>query len=76
MVDGLIKEVINAESRENLVAAVKALDRVLLWNEYMIPQWYLDSRRVAYWQPLKHPLSDPDQEPLYQFDLDTWWMAP
>ncbi|WP_252179951.1 extracellular solute-binding protein [Endozoicomonas sp. 4G] len=76
VVDGLIKEVINAESRENLVAAVKALDRVLLWNEYMIPQWYLDSRRVAYWQPLKHPLSDPDQEPLYQFDLDTWWMAP
>ena len=76
VVDGLIKEVINADSRPDLVAAVKALDRVLLWNEYIIPQWYLASTRVAYWKPLKHPLNEPDQEPLYQFDLDSWWMEP
>ncbi|MGI9279387.1 MAG: extracellular solute-binding protein [Endozoicomonas sp.] len=76
VVDGLIKEVINAGSRPDLVAAVKALDRVLLWNEYIIPQWYLASTRVAYWKPLKHPLNEPDQEPLYQFDLDSWWMEP
>ncbi|WP_172806894.1 extracellular solute-binding protein [Endozoicomonas arenosclerae] len=76
VIDGLIKNVINAESRADLVAAVKALDRVLLWNEYMIPQWYLSSNRVAYWKPLNHPLSKPDQQPLYQFDLDSWWKEP
>ncbi len=76
VVDGLIRELINADSREDLVAAVKALDRVLLWNQYMIPQWYLASNRVAYWKPLKHPLSRPDQEPLYQLDLDSWWIEP
>ncbi|WP_236631661.1 extracellular solute-binding protein [Endozoicomonas numazuensis] len=76
VIDGLIKEVTNADSRADLVAAVKALDRVLLWNEYIIPHWYLASTRVAYWKPLNHPLSKPDQEPLYQFDLDTWWVEP
>jgi microcin C transport system substrate-binding protein len=76
VIDDLIKNIINADSRDNLIIAVRALDRVLLWGEYMIPQWYLASTRVAYWKPLDHPFSKPGQEPLYQFDLESWWIEP
>ena len=38
-VDALIDQVIFAKSRADLVAATKALDRVLLWNHYVVPQW-------------------------------------
>ena len=39
-VDKLIDHVIFAKDREELVAATRALDRVLLWNDYVVPQWY------------------------------------
>src|ERR1700756_4217472 len=40
-VDALIEHVVFAETREDLVAATRALDRVLLWNHYVVPQWNL-----------------------------------
>ena len=79
VIDELVETLINADSREDLETATKALDRVLLWGEYMIPQWYYPNVRVAYWQPLEHPFK-PTQEgsqapELYNFDLDSWWMG-
>ena len=76
VIDALIDEIIKADSIDEQTVAVKALDRVLLWNEYMIPQWYYPFTRVAYWQPLAHNLSKAGQEPLYQFDLESWWFEP
>src|SRR4029079_17558620 len=48
-VDALIDKIIFAPSRDDLVTACRALDRVLLWNYYIVPQWFLPNVRIAYW---------------------------
>jgi len=54
-VDKLIDRVVFAKSREELVAATKALDRVLLWNHYVVPQFTYDKVRTARWDRFAHP---------------------
>jgi microcin C transport system substrate-binding protein len=68
-IDALVERVIAARSREDLVTATHALDRALLWGFYLVPQWYIDSYRVAYWNNLARPQNAP---PL-GLDLDTWF---
>ncbi len=70
-VDYLIKQIIAAHDRESLVARTRALDRVLLWNYYVIPHWYSGNYRVAYW----NTLSRPAKTPPYQLALETWWSS-
>ncbi|WP_067518042.1 extracellular solute-binding protein [Endozoicomonas ascidiicola] len=70
VVDAMIGHVINAHSRQELTTAVKALDRVLLWGEYLIPQWYYPYDRIAHSSKVVRP----DAEPLYNTDLYTWWI--
>jgi microcin C transport system substrate-binding protein len=50
----------------------RALDRVLTWNFYVIPQWHLSKFRVAYW----NKFSRPAVRPKYALGLDTWWVDP
>lgn len=61
VVDSLIDKIIYAENRDQLVAACKALDRVLWYGYYLIPNWYLDTHRVSYYNKFHFP----DQLPLY-----------
>lgn len=69
-VDSLIDKVIYARDRQDLVAATHALDRVLLWNEYVIPAWTLNYTRTARWDRFSHP----DPLPRYNFAFpDIWW---
>jgi microcin C transport system substrate-binding protein len=72
VVDELIELIIAAETRESLVARVHALDRVLLWGHYVIPQFHVPYYRVAYWNKLSHP----QVTPKYALGLDTWWVDP
>ena len=51
----MIDQVIFAKSRADLVAATKALDRVLLWNHYVVPQWTYGKMRTARWDRFGHP---------------------
>lgn len=73
-VDKLIDRIIFAKSREELVAAARALDRVLLWNHYVVPQWYSPFARVAYWnrygQPKKLPSQSVDFSQIWWLDKD------
>lgn len=69
VVDALIERVIAARSREDLVAATRALDRVLLWGYYLVPHWYIEYDRVAYWKVVARPATSPK----YGIDLDTWF---
>src|SRR5690606_18703201 len=72
-VDTLIEQVIFAKDRETLIAATRALDRVLLWGFYTIPQWHLPEMWVAYW----NKFGIPDQQPAYVgIDLESWWIEP
>lgn len=69
VVDDLVMEVINAKDRQSLITSVKALDRVLLWKNLVIPQWHISSYRVAYWRKLVRPTT----LPKYSLAIDSWW---
>jgi microcin C transport system substrate-binding protein len=69
-VDAMVDAVITAESREGLVAATRALDRVLLWGHYVIPNWHIRHFRVAYWNRFSRPAITPK----YGLGFDTWWI--
>ena len=60
-------------SREELVAATRALDRVLLWNFYFVPQWHNPDIWVAFWDKFGIPDDQPDYVGV---DLDSWWIIP
>lgn len=70
VIDELVNTIIAAGSREELVAATHALDRVLQWGYYVVPQWHLNTWRLAWWQKLDHPEK---LSPLTPGITDTWW---
>lgn len=69
-IDSLVEGLIQADSRESLISHTRALDRVLLWGYYVVPNWHIKTWRVAYWNRLEHP----KVTPLYDIGLYTWWM--
>lgn len=68
-IDTLVDQLIGADSREELVAHTRALDRVLLWGHYVVPNWHIKTWRVAYWNHLAHPEITPELD----IGLMTWW---
>lgn len=73
-VDALIERVIFAKDRAELVAVTKALDRVLLWNNYVVPQWGYAKLRTARWNRFSY------QDPLPKYGMSAfpalwWWDA-
>ena len=73
-VDALIDRVIFAKSREELVAATRALDRVLLWNNYVVPQWTYGKQRTARWDRFGRPEKLPEYAAA-AFPFVWWWDA-
>ena len=69
-IDKLIERVISAKDRNDLIVATKALDRVLLWNYYVIPQWHISSYRVLNWDIF----GKPKVKPKYSLGTNTWWI--
>ncbi|OEC34176.1 microcin C transport system substrate-binding protein [Pseudomonas cuatrocienegasensis] len=69
-VDQLVEGLIKADSRQELIAHTRALDRVLLWGHYVIPNWHIKTWRVAYWNRFAHPKVTPQ----YDIGLHTWWL--
>ncbi len=72
-VDKLINKIIFAKDRDELVAACRALDRVLLWNHYVVPMWNIPYERVAYWNRFGRPEKLPDHS--IGFPAIWWWDA-
>lgn len=69
-VDTLVRRVIQTADRDDLVAATKALDRVLLWDRIIVPGWTLRKMRAAYWDRFSHPPALPE----YSVGFPTiWW---
>jgi microcin C transport system substrate-binding protein len=70
VIDALLDKVVEAKSREELVAATRAIDRVLRAGHYWVPQWYKASHHIAYWDKF----SGPETKPKYSRGApDTWW---
>ncbi|MBV4499314.1 extracellular solute-binding protein [Pseudomonas shirazensis] len=71
-IDQLVEQLINADSRQSLINHARALDRVLQWGYYVIPNWHIKTWRVAYWNHIGHP----KVSPKYDVGIDTWWIKP
>ncbi|MFP8965461.1 extracellular solute-binding protein [Pokkaliibacter sp. CJK22405] len=67
-VDSLVESIINAPDKPHFVAACQALDRTLLWNFYLIPQFTIADHHVAIWNKFGRPTPPP-----YSIGVDTWW---
>ncbi|KOO12240.1 hypothetical protein AKJ18_24980 [Vibrio xuii] len=72
VVDHLTAEIAkNQENPDALLYLGRALDRVLQWNFYVIPQWHLSKYRVAMWDKFERP----ETMPKYDLGIDTWWIS-
>ena len=72
VIDALIEKIVAARSRKSVITATRALDRVLLWGHYVIPQWHLKFDRIAYWDIFGRPAKDHK----YGVDFMSWWIDP
>ena len=73
IVDQLVDKIIYAATQEELQAACKALDRVLWYGYYVVPNWYVARHRISYWNKFNRP----EALPLYYNpiqELMTWWV--
>jgi microcin C transport system substrate-binding protein len=66
LIEGIEKR---QEDEEALVHWGRALDRVLTWNHYVIPEWHISKFRIAYWDKFDRPST----RPKYALGIDTWW---
>jgi microcin C transport system substrate-binding protein len=73
-IDRLIERIIFAKDRTELVAATRALDRVLLWSHYLVPQFYSPFERVALWDKLGRPEKLPTHASALIQVLQAWWI--
>lgn len=71
-VDAMIEALLAAHERPAFVAAVRALDRLLLSGDYVIPLYHAK----GHWLAWRSHLAKPDRAPVSGFALDTWWKAP
>jgi peptide/nickel transport system substrate-binding protein len=71
-VDAMIAVLVRARERSDFVAAVRALDRVLISGGYVVPLFYLPAQWVARWAAMRHPA----RTSLYGFLPETWWRQP
>lgn len=69
IVDRMLEHLLSASSRAQQIAAAKALDRVMLWEHYTIPNWYINYHRIAHRSRLRY-----DSTPPYSLAIRTWWI--
>ncbi len=69
VVDALTEKLVTAQDLETLIDSARALDRVLLWNFYVIPNWHSRTFRLAYWNKFGRP----EKAPIYSIGLESWW---
>lgn len=70
-IDAMIGAMLKAETQEDFVAAVRALDRVLISGHYLVPLFHVDEQWVAHWARIRHPA----KTPIYGYQFPTWWAA-
>jgi microcin C transport system substrate-binding protein len=68
-VDALCGKVATAKTRSDLITALHALDRVLLWGHYVVPLYYNNNRFIAYWDKFGFPAFSPEVDVSFM----SWW---
>ncbi len=72
VIDALVELVITAPDREELIQRTRALDRVLLHGQFVIPQWHNRAFWIAFWDRFGRP----ERNPKYALGFDSWWIDP
>ena len=67
----MIEHLLAASTREQQIAATRALDRVLLWGHYTIPNWFIDYHRIAHRNRLQYA-----ETPPFSLSIRSWWIDP
>jgi microcin C transport system substrate-binding protein len=75
-VDAILSALVHAQTREQLVDATHALDRVLMNGHYVVPHWFSTTHRVAYNRTLRFPVTLPLYYSAEEWIVSTWWLAP
>lgn len=73
VIDAIIEKLVFAKDREELVACTRALDRVLLWGHYLVPQWFNPNEWIATWDMFGRPEKLPSQTAAF---TQVWWVDP
>ncbi|VAW67404.1 ABC transporter, substrate-binding protein (cluster 5, nickel/peptides/opines) [hydrothermal vent metagenome] len=73
VVDALVDKIISSANRADLLIACRALDRVLLQGNYLVPNWYINTHRIAYWDRFERPKKLPLYYNAESWMLSTWW---
>ncbi len=76
-VDDLLRRIVGARTRDELLPACHALDRVIMHSHYLIPQWTMTAHRLAYgaWRTrFKEPM--PPYARAEYWAMETWWASP
>ncbi|WP_295556462.1 extracellular solute-binding protein [uncultured Hyphomicrobium sp.] len=73
VIDALIEELVQAKDRDEVVAHTRALDRVLLWGHYVVPQWYNPYEWLATWDMFGRPEKLPSLTSAFS---QVWWVDP
>jgi microcin C transport system substrate-binding protein len=73
VVDALVEAIVAAPDRRQLVAASRALDRVLMHNHYVVPTWAVTQHRLAFWNKFGRPAQNPPQDLRFDLGIFTWW---
>ncbi len=68
-VDSLVTQINVAKHKSDVTMQMRALDRILMWQYYVIPHWHLGYSRIAYWKSL----CPPKTYPRYGVDLSSWY---
>ena len=72
VIDELIEKIVTVNTRDELITVTRALDRVLLWHHYVIPQWHIRADRLVWWDKFGRP----EIKPKYYVGLSSWWYDP
>ncbi len=74
VIDQLLEQMVKTRDRDKLIAYARAIDRILLYEHYMIPQWFIAYHRVAYWDIFQYPQTLPKYYSDKEWMIQTWWM--
>jgi microcin C transport system substrate-binding protein len=75
-VDAILKTLVHAQTKDQLIDAARALDRVLMHGYYVVPQWFSTTHRIAYRRTLRYPATLPLYYSANEWIVSTWWFAP
>ncbi len=74
VIDALVEKIILAEDRQQLVIACRALDRVLVHGNYLVPNWYINTHRIAYWNKFDRAEKLPLYYDALSWVISSWWI--